>query len=177
VASIFTLINENAWHHGNTLRFPEQAKLVIEYRGVVRMDPSKCIACTICDYVCPSSAITATRYEDHMDWEYDISRCTFCGRCVRTCPGEALSQDAERPHAYSVPHADFHAIPFPTCTECGRPMPAFNEAMMQRAFGNVTDKLRERVQVCDRCRLLATQAMAKRKVVAQREKQEKAGES
>jgi len=168
VASIFNLIADNVSHHRSTLRFPEQSKLKVEYRGIVRMDTSKCIGCGICDYVCPSSAISVKRYEDHMDWRYDVSRCTFCGRCARTCPGEALAQDCERPHSYSKPHAEYHEITYPHCTQCGRSMPGFNDQMMMRAFGNVSDKLRERVQVCDRCRLLATQTTAKGKVERQR---------
>ena len=173
VPSIFSLMARNASREPGTIRFPSDAHPAEQYRGPVRIDTSKCIACGICDYVCPSSAITVTRAQDRMTWEYDLSRCTFCGRCVLDCPGQALRQDCECPAVCGSAGAaaDRQNVMFPACTECGRPTQPFNDAMILRAYGNLTDKLRDRARLCDRCRLLATQSIAKRKLTHEHQAQ------
>lgn len=162
MTSILTLMAENIRRVPITMRFPERAAVAKRYRGLVRMSPSDCLACGICDYVCVSAAITVTNYEDRCDWQYEPGRCTFCSKCVRYCPGNALSQEEERPPAYEEAGqlAQHYTIEFAACTTCGAPTMPYNEAMLSRAFDAVTDQLRGTVRLCDTCRMKAAQTAA-----------------
>jgi len=168
VTNIFVLMMSNMRRRPITLRFPDRLNTAKKYRGLVRMDPSKCIACGICDYVCVSSSITVEAHDDHCDWEYDPGRCTFCGRCVRYCPGEAIRQEEERPPAYDLAGAlnERHSVDYPACTSCGEPTQPFNDTMLGVAFNAVTEEIRQKARLCNRCRKRDTQAQMKKSFVA-----------
>ncbi len=92
----------------NTLQYPEQRPTLHgQYRGVPVLvkDPdgrTKCVACQLCEFVCPPKAIRivpAARPEDRADanvekepkeFEIDMLRCIFCGLCQEACPEEAI---------------------------------------------------------------------------------------
>ena len=48
--------------------------------------PEKCIGCTACARVCPTSAITGKRDEVHI---LDLDKCIKCGACYEVCPPKA----------------------------------------------------------------------------------------
>jgi formate hydrogenlyase subunit 6/NADH:ubiquinone oxidoreductase subunit I len=157
--NIWTIIRGNARKAPQTLRYPDRPQPADRFRGLVTIDASKCLTCGICDYVCVSGAITVTRHTLDCDWRYDPGRCTFCGRCVDHCPGEALGHDPERAPAYAVHGAlDTAArVSYPPCPVCGRPSLPFDERLLARAHEQVTDELRERARLCDRCRIRRSQ--------------------
>lgn len=156
--NIFNLITGNAIQSPQSLRFPERHTPTPFYRGRVVMDPAKCLACGICDYVCVSAAIEVTPGEGQCEWTYDPARCTYCGRCVDHCPGAALTQADDRGPSYGRPGelAEKVIVIYPSCPECGKPAIPFNDAVLGVAFKDVTAQLRERVHLCDRCRRKAT---------------------
>ena len=156
--NIFNLITGNAIQGPQSLRFPERHTPTPFYRGRVVMDPAKCLACGICDYVCVSAAIEVTPGEGQCEWTYDPARCTYCGRCVDHCPGAALTQADDRGPSYGRPGelAEKVTVIYPSCPECGKPAIPFNDAVLGVAFKDVTAQLRERVHLCDRCRRKAT---------------------
>jgi len=157
--NIFNLISENYRRGPVTLPFPERHEPQTAYRGPVVMETDKCLACGICDYVCVSGAISVKAFDDHFEWTYDLGRCTFCGRCVDHCPGDALTQECDHSPSYAV-SGDLRlteTVMYPACPECGRPALPFNEHMLPVAFSEVTEQLRERIHLCDRCRLKLTQ--------------------
>lgn len=158
--NIFTLIRQNFSQGPVTLRFPKRPEPQSEYRGPVVMDNDKCLACGICDHVCVSGAIAVKAFDDHFEWTYDPGRCTFCGRCVDHCPGQALTQESDHAPSYAASGALrlTEQVAYPACPECGRPALPFNDHMLSVAFGEVTDQLRHRIHLCDRCRLKLTQA-------------------
>ena len=65
-----------------------------EIKGVVTMDPDKCIYCTLCARTCPEGAIKVDRASK--TWEIDASECVKCGRCIEKCPKKALSFQAPK---------------------------------------------------------------------------------
>lgn len=85
-----------------TLNYPmEKGPLSPRFRGehALRRYPSgeeRCIACKLCEAVCPAQAITieaeprpdgsrrTTRYD------IDMTKCIFCGACQEACPVDAI---------------------------------------------------------------------------------------
>ena len=159
--NILTLISRNLRRGPGTLRYPERAAPGAEFRGLVRNDTVRCIACGICDYVCVSGAIVVTGHDDRCDWTYDPGRCTFCGRCVDLCPGEALSQDGDRAPTYarSGDLAQGEQITYPACPECGLPARPYNERLLMIAHDDISPEFRERIKLCERCRRRRSQTV------------------
>ena len=91
-----------------TLQYPEQRPPIFSgFRGapVLVRDPNgreKCVACQLCEFVCPSKAIRITPGEipESSPWarvekmpakfEKDMLRCIYCGMCEEVCPEAAI---------------------------------------------------------------------------------------
>ncbi|MDR2364549.1 MAG: NADH-quinone oxidoreductase subunit NuoI [Zoogloeaceae bacterium] len=85
-----------------TVQYPEEkTPQSFRFRGLhaLRRYPDgteRCIACKLCEAICPARAITielaeredgsrrATRYD------IDLTRCIFCGFCEEACPVDAI---------------------------------------------------------------------------------------
>ena len=85
-----------------TINYPfEKGKISPRFRGehALRRYPDgeeRCIACKLCEAVCPAQAITieaeprddgsrrTTRYD------IDMSKCIYCGLCQESCPVDAI---------------------------------------------------------------------------------------
>ncbi|MDH4246628.1 MAG: NADH-quinone oxidoreductase subunit I [Deltaproteobacteria bacterium] len=90
-----------------TIQYPEEVRRVApRYRGrhrlTVREDGFiKCVACYMCETVCPAHCIhiEAGEVEDKSVEKYpvvfdiDELRCVFCGLCVEACPKDAIRMD------------------------------------------------------------------------------------
>jgi len=90
------------WKHKYTLQYPfEKFPLSPRFRGLhaLRRYPNgeeRCIACKLCEAVCPALAITidsaqradgsrrTTRYE------VDMFKCIYCGFCEESCPVDSI---------------------------------------------------------------------------------------
>lgn len=91
-----------------TLQYPEEKWSVPPgYRGapyLVRDQQGriKCVACQLCEFICPPKAITITPPGPEIDpttgnvekrprqFKIDMLRCIFCGLCQEVCPEEAI---------------------------------------------------------------------------------------
>lgn len=91
-----------------TVEYPEERPpLPPGYRGVPTLvkDPhgrEKCVACQLCEFVCPPKAIRITPGEIPADgahaevekapkeFQIDMLRCIYCGLCQEVCPEEAI---------------------------------------------------------------------------------------
>ena len=88
-----------------TLSYPEEKKAMAPgYRGVPRLvmgedGIEKCVACKLCEVVCPPQAITIVigefRDQDMRErvpdvFDLDVGRCINCGFCEEACPKEAI---------------------------------------------------------------------------------------
>jgi len=92
----------------DTLQYPEnQRKFGDRYRGVPALvkdqdGREKCVACYMCQWVCPPLAITIEAAEfppghaQHQiekfpgKFEINMLRCIYCGLCEEACPEEAI---------------------------------------------------------------------------------------
>ncbi len=80
-----------------TLQYPKQKqKMSQRFRGLVDLDPAKCIMCYQCFKVCPTDCIFVT-CEDLPEnkkrlesFKYKIELCCFCGLCAQVCPTGAI---------------------------------------------------------------------------------------
>jgi NADH-quinone oxidoreductase subunit I len=90
-----------------TVYYPEEkAVLPPAYRGrpVLVTNPDgteRCVACGLCEKICPAFAISivgderadGSRYP--ASYTLDLSRCVFCGYCEEVCPKEAILMSDE----------------------------------------------------------------------------------
>jgi NADH-quinone oxidoreductase subunit I len=87
-----------------TLKYPETKFTPPDgYRGVPALvkdqnGREKCVACFLCEFVCPPRAITIKAGEmpgnpvEKFPEKFDINmlRCIYCGYCEEVCPEEAI---------------------------------------------------------------------------------------
>jgi len=85
-----------------TLNYPEQkAPTSPRFRGLhaLRRYPNgeeRCIACKLCEAVCPALAITieAEQREDGSRrttrYDIDLFKCIYCGFCEESCPVDSI---------------------------------------------------------------------------------------
>ena len=85
-----------------TVRYPEEkTPQSNRFRGLhaLRRYPNgeeRCIACKLCEAVCPALAITieAEPREDGSRrttrYDIDLSKCIFCGFCEESCPVDSI---------------------------------------------------------------------------------------
>jgi NADH-quinone oxidoreductase subunit I len=85
-----------------TLNYPyEKGRLSARFRGehALRRYPNgeeRCIACKLCEAVCPAQAITIEA-EERADgsrrttrYDIDMIKCIYCGLCQESCPVDAI---------------------------------------------------------------------------------------
>jgi NADH dehydrogenase (ubiquinone) Fe-S protein 8 len=96
------LVLENMFKPAYTLNYPfEKGPLSPRFRGehVLRRYASgeeRCIACKLCEAVCPAQAITieAEEREDGSRrttrYDIDMTKCIYCGFCQEACPVDAI---------------------------------------------------------------------------------------
>ena len=85
-----------------TIRFPEEkTPQSPRFRGLhaLRRYPNgeeRCIACKLCEAVCPAMAITieSEQRDDgsrrNKRYDIDLTKCIFCGFCEEACPVDAI---------------------------------------------------------------------------------------
>ena len=96
------LTGRYAFRRKITVQFPEEkTPLSPRFRGLHALrryenGEERCIACKLCEAVCPATAITiesdvradgsrrTTRYD------IDLTKCIFCGFCEEACPVDAI---------------------------------------------------------------------------------------
>ncbi len=85
-----------------TVQYPEEkAPMSPRFRGLhaLRRYPNgeeRCIACKLCEAVCPALAITIDSEEREdgtrrtTQYDIDLSKCIFCGLCEESCPVDSI---------------------------------------------------------------------------------------
>ena len=88
-----------------TINYPfEKGSISPRFRGehALRRYPNgeeRCIACKLCEAVCPAQAITIES-EERPDgsrktkrYDIDMLKCIYCGLCEESCPVDAIYKD------------------------------------------------------------------------------------
>ena len=87
-----------------TIQFPEEkTPQSPRFRGLhaLRRYPNgeeRCIACKLCEAVCPAQAITIESAEREdgsrktTRYDIDMMKCIYCGLCEEACPVDAIVQ-------------------------------------------------------------------------------------
>lgn len=87
-----------------TISYPnEMSKLSPRFKGehaLRRYDNGRerCIACKLCEAICPAQAITITAQEypdgsrKTTRYDIDMTKCIYCGLCQESCPVDAIVQ-------------------------------------------------------------------------------------
>jgi len=90
------------WKPKVTINYPfEKNALSPKFRGehaLRRYDngEERCIACKLCEAVCPAQAIIieSAEREDGTRWatryDIDMTKCIYCGLCEEACPVDAI---------------------------------------------------------------------------------------
>jgi NADH-quinone oxidoreductase subunit I len=87
-----------------TLQYPEERDVPLShFRGMPALvtdqdGRTKCVACKLCEYVCPPNAILIEAREIEgrrvekgpKNFEINMLRCIMCGFCEEVCPEEAI---------------------------------------------------------------------------------------
>jgi len=103
ISGLFIAIKE-LFKSKKTINYPfEKGKISPRYRGehALRRYPNgeeRCIACKLCEAVCPAQAITiesAAREDGSRKttrYDIDMMKCIYCGLCEESCPVDAIVQ-------------------------------------------------------------------------------------
>ena len=90
-------------HKTFTVQYPEEQRHLRWFRGEHRLKKDeqgreKCVACLMCQTVCPALCIHIVAEEAPWDdrdkraetFEIDMLRCIYCGMCEEACPCDAI---------------------------------------------------------------------------------------
>lgn len=85
----------------STEKYPFVKKEVPKgYRGKIKFNPEKCVACGMCIRVCSPGAIEMIKGEkneegEKITMEFNLNSCTFCQMCADFCPRKAIELTGE----------------------------------------------------------------------------------
>lgn len=98
-------------HSSYTIYYPfEKGPISPRFRGehALRRYPTgeeRCIACKLCEAICPAQAITieAEEREDGSRrttrYDIDMTKCIYCGFCQESCPVDAIVESPNAEYA------------------------------------------------------------------------------
>jgi NADH-quinone oxidoreductase, chain I len=96
------LTGRYAFRRKVTIQFPEEkTPLSPRFRGLHALrryenGEERCIACKLCEAVCPAMAITiesevrADGSRRTSRYDIDLTKCIFCGFCEESCPVDSI---------------------------------------------------------------------------------------
>ena len=113
-----------------TMRYPmEHIPKSVRFRGLHALrryenGEERCIACKLCEAVCPALAITidsAPRESDGQRrttrYDIDLFKCIFCGFCEESCPVDSIVET--HIHEYHFEHRGENVVTKPQLLAIG----------------------------------------------------------
>lgn len=109
----FLFINYSIYNNQDspvTLNFPEEKnKLSKRFRGIHMLcryssGEERCIACKLCEVICPALAITIVSDTTYImsrktkKYDIDLTKCIYCGLCQEACPVDAIIESQKYNH-------------------------------------------------------------------------------
>lgn len=135
-----------------TRKYPYEPPLLTpEFRGAIRVDPSKCWGCGACVKICPPNALTLGSSGKEAILEYFVGKCIFCGMCAEVCPAGAIEVSKE--FELSATSTDdlkkrvIHRLAH--CSICGAPV--WTEAELRSVIKS-SPVAEEYIVLCPECR-------------------------
>ncbi|KAK7598241.1 hypothetical protein V9T40_006476 [Parthenolecanium corni] len=114
IARGFLVTNAMVFREPATINYPfEKGPLSPRFRGehALRRYPSgeeRCIACKLCEAICPAQAITIET-EERADgsrrttrYDIDMTKCIYCGFCQEACPVDAIVEQLLSNRAHNI---------------------------------------------------------------------------
>jgi NADH-quinone oxidoreductase chain I len=93
----------NIYYKKITIQYPfEKGSISTRFRGEHGLrrfynGEERCIACRLCEVVCPALAITIESEARKIDnsrrttkYDIDMTKCIYCGLCQEACPVDAI---------------------------------------------------------------------------------------
>lgn len=88
----------------------------------------RCIACKLCEAICPAQAITIEA-EERADgsrrttrYDIDMTKCIYCGFCQESCPVDAIVESPNAEYVSFRPHLGFLSAPGKSTDTKRRPL-------------------------------------------------------
>ena len=98
----FPITGKRLWRKKKTVQYPEESMPISpRFKGMLalRRYPNgreRCIACKLCEAVCPALAITIESEPTEQDqrqttrFDIDVFKCINCGLCAEACPVDSI---------------------------------------------------------------------------------------
>jgi len=94
----FKVTFKNIFRKSVTLNYPIDKKpMSSRYRGMVDLEPPKCVICYQCIKICPTAALDMghkvledNKTKNITKFVYNAELCCFCGLCEEICPTDAI---------------------------------------------------------------------------------------
>ena len=98
----FFVTGTHFWQKKKTIQYPEESLPVSpRFKGMLALrryenGRERCIACKLCEAICPAQAITIECAPDKVDqrkttrFDIDVFKCINCGLCEEACPVDSI---------------------------------------------------------------------------------------
>lgn len=116
-------------------------------RNGLNFSPSRCTSCGLCQYVCPTGAVSTADNESGYIRHFDLNKCVFCGLCEAACTTSAIKLTVNAQAWASDPARNIIGgmMEREACTNCGRKAPQA-DLLAERVYNvaNTDEDLKKR---------------------------------
>ena len=81
---MFDTLKMKLWQKNQFIPDIKNAPMRTAFRGLPKLDNSKCSSCGECAKICPTGALSVSPLS------IDLGKCTLCGKCKRFCENHAI---------------------------------------------------------------------------------------